>query len=67
MELFHFKKTENRKEFVNIMKSENSIKLICPTSLGPEYYCTVNFLNIRTPKKFAVVTLKFKQDGLTKE
>ena len=28
---------------------------------------TVKILNIRTPKKFAVITLKFEQDGFTKE
>ena len=28
---------------------------------------TVNFLNIWTPEKFAVITLKFKQDGFTIE
>ena len=27
--------------------------------------CTVKYLNIRTPKKFAVITLKFKKDGFT--
>ena len=27
----------------------------------------VKILNIRTPKKFAVITLKFKQDGFTEE
>ena len=25
-----------------------------------QYECTVNFLNIRTPKKFVVITLKFE-------
>ena len=29
------------------------------------YRNTVKILNIRTPKKFAVITLKFKQDGFT--
>ena len=29
--------------------------------------CTAKILSIRTPKKFAVITLKFKQDGFTKE
>ena len=28
---------------------------------------TIKILNIRTPKKFAVITLKFEQDGFTKE
>ena len=28
---------------------------------------TVKILNIRTPKKFAVITIKSKQDGFTKE
>ena len=28
---------------------------------------TVSFLNIRTPKKLAVISLKFEQDGFTKE
>ena len=28
---------------------------------------TVKFLNIQTPKKFAVITLKFEQDGFTEE
>ena len=32
-------------------------------------YCTptIKILNIRTPKTFAVITLKFEQDGFTKE
>ena len=33
----------------------------------PNFYGTIKFLNIRIPKKFAVVTLKFEQDGFTKE
>ena len=33
------------------------------TVLSPQL--TVKILNILTPKKFAVITLKFKQDGLT--
>ena len=28
---------------------------------------TVKFQNIRTPKTFAVITLKFEQDGFTEE
>ena len=28
---------------------------------------TVKILNIRTPKTFAVITLKFEQDGFTEE
>ena len=28
---------------------------------------TVKILNIRTPKKFAVITLKYEQYGFTKE
>ena len=28
---------------------------------------TVKILYIRTPKQFAVITLKFEQDGFTKE
>ena len=28
---------------------------------------TVKLLNVRTPQKFAVITLKFEQDGFTKE
>ena len=28
---------------------------------------TLKILNIRTPKRFAVITLKFEQDGFTKE
>ena len=28
---------------------------------------TVKILNIRTPQKFAVITLKFELDGFTKE
>ena len=28
---------------------------------------TVNFLNIRTPKKFVVITLKVEQDGFSLE
>ena len=28
---------------------------------------TVKILNIRTPQTFAVITLKFEQDGFTKE
>ena len=28
---------------------------------------TVNFLNIRTPKKFVVITLKVEQDGVSLE
>ena len=28
---------------------------------------TVKFLNIRTPKKCAIITLKVEQDGFTKE
>ena len=28
---------------------------------------TEKFLNIRTPKTFAVITLKFEQDGFAKE
>ena len=30
-------------------------------------YLTVNFLNIRTPKKFVVITLKFELSGSTIE
>ena len=31
-------------------------------------YCiTVNFLNIRTPKTFVVITLKVEQDGISLE
>ena len=29
--------------------------------------CTVKSLNIRTPEKFAVITLRFEQDGFTEE
>ena len=28
---------------------------------------TVKILNVQTPKKFAVITLKFEQDGFTEE
>ena len=28
---------------------------------------TIKILNIRTPQKFAVITLKFEQDDFTKE
>ena len=30
-------------------------------------YITVNFLNIRTPKKFVVITLKVEQDVVSLE
>ena len=30
-------------------------------------YPTVKILNIRTPQTFAVITLKFEQDGFTEE
>ena len=29
--------------------------------------CTINYLKIRTPQKFAVITLKFEQSGFTTE
>ena len=28
-------------------------------------FCSVNFLNIRTPKKFVIITLKVEQDGVS--
>ena len=28
---------------------------------------TVNFLTVQTPQNFAVITLKFEQDGFTKK
>ena len=40
-----------------------SLKLV--TAAAHEY--TVNFLNIRTPKKFVVITLKFELCGSTIE
>ena len=30
-------------------------------------FVTVNFLNIRTPKKFVVITLKFELRGSTRQ
>ena len=35
------------------------------TSLWSIY--TIKILNIRTPKKFAVITLKFEQDSFTEQ
>ena len=32
-----------------------------------DFQTTIKILNIRTPKKFAVITLKFEQDGYTEE
>ena len=42
--------------------SEGSVK-----STGSQNAITVNFLNIRTPKIFAVITLKVEQDGVSLE
>ena len=38
-----------------------------PKSLRQGPFFTLKILNIRTPKKFAVITLKFEQYGFTEE
>ena len=38
-----------------------------PSNLSEKNIHTVNFLNIRTPKKFVVITLKFELCGSTIE
>ena len=43
------------------------INLHCKAGLGWFGYFTVNFLNIRTPKQFVVITLKVGQDGFSLE
>ena len=42
-------------------------KYIVATHYNPLHRNTVNFLNIRTPKKFVVITLKFELCGSTIE
>ena len=40
---------------------------VLASSIDPGSTCTVKLLNIRTPKKFAIITRKFEQDGFIKE
>ena len=41
--------------------------IFCEVGTEEETYITVNFLNIRTPKKLVVITLKFELCGSTIE
>ena len=49
---------EMEKQVSNARKEINHYQVLIVLS-----NCTVNFLNIRTPKKFVVVTLKFELCG----
>ena len=44
-------------------KPNNKKKRARDVALSPNPSLTVNFLNIRTPKKFVVITLKFELCG----
>ena len=44
---------------------QHYLQILFPTRLMIK--TTVKILNIWTPQKFAVITLKFEQDGFTKE
>ena len=40
---------------------------ICVSKCSSEYRKNPKYTCIQTPQKFAVITLKFEQDGFTKE
>ena len=51
-----------------ILKQEwTYLKCLNEMPSASENWSTVKILNIRTPKTFAVITLKSEQDGFTRE
>ena len=50
-------------------KMHVEIPIVCTFAHSKQSYmhCTIHFLNIRTPKKCVVITLKVEQDGFSLE
>ena len=46
---------------------QSTLSLFQPLISLQQIWFTVKFLNIQTPEKIVVITLKFEQDGFTVE